>query len=237
MNNGRRREAARSLRATWETGMNQVGDASTRWASRAADERAGRSRLLDPLIANIRHGRLRVRLPNGAVLSSPTDETGPQGLVSIKRWRALRRLALGGAVGFAESYVDGDWASPDLTALLRLAARNLGPIEAATRGLAIMRIANRLRHHLRGNTRRGSRRNIMAHYDLGNPFYALWLDPSMQYSSALWSAATPDLEAAQSAKLKRVVDLLDLGATNACSRSAAVGANSPCGWRRRRRSA
>src|SRR5208283_5043334 len=83
-------------------------------------------------------------------------------------------------------------------------------LRAAMSGNAVIRFANRLRHFLRGNTRRGSRRNIMAHYDLGNAFYALWLGPTMQYSSAIWSDETPDLEAAQSRKLDRVVELLGL---------------------------
>ncbi len=91
------------------------------------------------------------------------------------------------------------------------------------RGSAIGRLASRLRHLLRGNTRRGSRRNIMAHYDLGNDFYALWLDPAMQYSSAIWNADTPDLEAAQAAKLDKIVDWLAL---EGGERVLEIG----CGW-------
>ena len=128
----------------------------------------------------------------------------------IERRRTLRRLALRGDVGFAEAYVDRDWTSPDLVALLRLAARNVEALRAVTSGNAAIRFANRLRHLLRGNTRRGSRRNIMAHYDLGNDLYALWLDSTMQYSSGIWTEETPDLEAAQARKLDRVVELLRL---------------------------
>ena len=128
----------------------------------------------------------------------------------MERWRTLRRLAFGGDVGFAEAYIDGDWTSPDLVALLRLAARNLESFKEAMRGSVLARSVDRLRHMLRANTRRGSRRNIMAHYDLGNEFYALWLDPLMQYSSALWTEATHDLEAAQKAKLDRILALLGL---------------------------
>ena len=166
--------------------------------------------LVAPLLEKLRGGRLRVFLPNGSGIASASDNFGLQATLVIERWRALRRLALGGDVGFAEAYVDRDWTSPDLVALLRLAARNVDALRAATSGIAIIRFINRLRHLTRGNTRRGSRRNIMAHYDLGNAFYALWLDRTMQYSSAVWTEDTPDLEAAQNRKLDRVVEWLAL---------------------------
>ncbi len=166
--------------------------------------------LVAPLLAKLRGGRLRVWLPNGGNIASADNDLRLQSTLVIERWRALRRLALGGDVGFAEAYIDRDWTSPDLVAFLRLAGRNVDALRAAMHGNAIIRFANRLRHFLRGNTRRGSRRNIMAHYDLGNAFYALWLGPTMQYSSAIWSEETPDLEEAQSRKLDRVVELLGL---------------------------
>jgi cyclopropane-fatty-acyl-phospholipid synthase len=169
-----------------------------------------RIQMIEPLLAKLRGGRLRIVLPNGSAIASPPSPGGLQATLAIRRWRALRRLAIGGDVGFAEAFIDGDWTSPDLVALLRLAARNVEPIRAATRGVPVFRWADQLRHVLRGNTRRGSRRNIMAHYDLGNAFYALWLDPTMQYSSALWSEDTPDLETAQKRKLDRVAELLEL---------------------------
>ncbi len=178
---------------------------------------------IEPLIANIRHGRLRIRLPNGRVLASSDGDTGLQALLVLDRWRALRRIAFGGDIGFAEAYIDGDWTSPDPVALIRLAIRNMQPLTAAVRGSAIARLATRLRHVMRGNTRRGSRRNIMAHYDLGNDFYALWLDPAMQYSSAIWTGDTADLEAAQAAKLGVIVDWLAL---RGGERVLEIG----CGW-------
>src|SRR5271166_3333195 len=193
--------------------MSQSEEASVSWlgAEEAADAQSDRRLgLLEPLVANLRGGRLRIVLPNGRAIVSPADRGGLQGTLVIERWRALRRLALGGDVGFAEAYVDGDWTSPDPVALLRIAAHNFEPLREATQGSALFRWADRLRHLARGNTRRSSRRNIMAHYDLGNDFYELWLDPTMQYSSALWTEDTPDLEAAQALKLNRVVELLDL---------------------------
>jgi cyclopropane-fatty-acyl-phospholipid synthase len=215
---------ARGQCAKREDSMDQIGDASVQWDPPAGDPNPGRRlRRIEPLISGIRHGRLRVHLPNGRVLASSDGGAGLQALLVIERWRALRRLALGGDIGFAEAYIDGDWTSPDPVALLRLAARNVQPVTAASRGLAIVKLATRLRHLMRGNTRRGSRRNIMAHYDLGNDFYALWLDPAMQYSSAIWSAGTADLEAAQAAKLDAVVDWLAL---DGGERVLEIG----CGW-------
>ncbi len=206
--------------------MSRSDEASVPWLG--AQEKAGaddgrRLAFLEPLVSRIRGGRLKVVLPNDRALVSPPQPDGLQGTIAIERWRALRRLALGGDVGFAEAYIDGDWTSPDLVALLRLAARNVEPLRDAMRGAAFVRWADRLRHLMRANTRRGSRRNIAAHYDLGNDFYALWLDPTMQYSSALWTADTPDLEAAQALKLDRIVDLLDL---NGGESVLEIG----CGW-------
>ena len=206
--------------------MSRSEEASVPWLRTQEDAGAeDRRRLafLEPLVSRLRGGRLNVVLPNGRALISPAHPDGLQGTIAIERWRALRRLALGGDVGFAEAYIDGDWTSPDLVALLRLAARNVEPLRAAMRGAVFFRWADRLRHLLRANTRRGSRRNIAAHYDLGNDFYALWLDPTMQYSSALWTEDTPDLETAQALKLDRIVELLDL---NGGESVLEIG----CGW-------
>jgi cyclopropane-fatty-acyl-phospholipid synthase len=115
----------------------------------------------------------------------------------------------GGDIGFAEAYADGDWSTPDLTALLILMDRNDASL-AGMRGLAPLRLLARLRHLGRANTRRGSRRNISAHYDLGNEFYAQWLDSDMSYSSAIYRDPAMSLEEAQRAKQARIIELLDL---------------------------
>lgn len=166
------------------------------------------TRLANMLLAGIGYGRLRVVLPNGSSIERVGAAGGPDATVVVHRWRALRRLAWGGDVGFAEAFVDGDWTSPDLTSVVRLGARNADHFARATGGSRLVRLANRLRHVANANTLSGSRRNIPAHYDLGNDFYRLWLDPSMLYSSAMWDETTPDLEAAQRRKLARVVELL-----------------------------
>jgi len=178
-----------------------------------ADERPASSRaarVIESLASGLRAGQLRIVLPSGQPLRIAGREPGPQATVVLKRWRALRRLALGGDVGFAESFVDGDWTSPDLVPLVRLAARNMEAFNRAISGSKLLRAVERLRHLLRRNSRRGSRRNIVAHYDLGNAFYRLWLDGAMQYSSGIFAIGAETLEAAQARKMARIADLLKL---------------------------
>ncbi len=169
-----------------------------------------RARLFDQLLAGLAHGRLRVILPSGASFARTGRAPGPDATIRLRNWRALGRILTRGDIGFAEGHIAGDWTSPDLVALIRLAALNTAELRRAVRGNPLFRGLERLRHLARGNTRRGSRRNIEAHYDLGNDFYRLWLDPSMLYSSAIFDATTPTLEAAQAKKLDRIVELLDL---------------------------
>jgi cyclopropane-fatty-acyl-phospholipid synthase len=115
---------------------------------------------------------------------------------------------LGGHIAFGEAYVDGDWSSPDIAAFLTFASLNNDRLSETAGGTRAAQILDRLSHALRSNTLRGSRRNIVAHYDLGNDFYALWLDPSMSYSSAIYATPQTTLEAAQIAKQDRVLALL-----------------------------
>lgn len=133
---------------------------------------------------------------------------GPQARLTLHSWRSLWRLLADGNVGFARSYIERDWSSPDLAALLELACRNAAM--SSRTPPAPVRALRRLQHALRRNTPRGSRRNIAAHYDLGNEFFAHWLDEGMTYSSALFSSPDQRLEDAQRAKLDRVIDWLDL---------------------------
>lgn len=123
--------------------------------------------------------------------------------------RLLLRLAARGEIGFAEGYMDGDWQTVDLPRLLALLHGNLERSVRSPAGLAASRWRNLLLHRLRANTRRGSRRNIARHYDLGNDFYRLWLDRGMSYSCALFEG-TPDepLEQAQQRKYRRLLEAL-----------------------------
>jgi cyclopropane-fatty-acyl-phospholipid synthase len=192
----------------------------TPMASRGWDPRV---RILARLLAGLRYGSLSVVVPSGQKFVRVGGEPGPEASVVLNRWRALRRLFTGGDIGFAQAWIDGDCLSPDLTALIRLAARNLHGLGGAAKGSSFSRLAFRLRHLLNDNTRRGSARNIVAHYDLGNDFFRIWLDEAMLYSSALWDSSTPNLEAAQLRKIERVVDLLDI---KGGERILEIG----CGW-------
>lgn len=162
------------------------------------------------LLSRITIGHLTVFTPDGERLCSAQGEPGPQATMILKNWRSMRRLLLDGDIGLAEAYRDGDVHTPDLTALIELGARNDVTLRRLVSGAWPARLLNRLRHVLNANTRSGSRRNITAHYDLGNDFYARWLDASMMYSSALYEAPTETLEAAQQRRLDRIVAMLDL---------------------------
>ncbi|SHO66771.1 cyclopropane-fatty-acyl-phospholipid synthase [Pseudoxanthobacter soli DSM 19599] len=163
-------------------------------------------RLLDQIAV----GHLTIVTPDGRRLSSRGGRPGPEATLVLHRWRALRRLATGGDVAFSEAYVDGDWSSPNLPAVIELAAHNLPDISARAAAWGPARLVNRVRHLLRRNSKAGSRRNISFHYDLGNAFYRLWLDDGMNYSSAIEIAPGQSLEEAQAARLDRIAEMLEI---------------------------
>jgi len=167
-------------------------------------------RVLDALASRLASGALTVTLPNGEKASYRGAEPGPAADIRIHRLRAFRRLLAGSDIGFAQSYLDGDWDSADLVALIELAARNESSLGQAIEGHVWARALNRGLHLLRRNTKRGSRRNIAAHYDLGNEFYSLWLDPTMTYSAALFAESGETLEAAQARKYARMAEIADI---------------------------
>ncbi len=168
------------------------------------------SRALLRRLAHIDHGRLTIRTPGETVLGFGAMGAEPAVSIAIHDPRVARRLVFGGTIGFAESYLDGHWESPDLVALIRLAIANERALGLDHDGNLASRLFERVRHALHRNSRRGSQRNIAYHYDLGNAFYALWLDPGMTYSSALFERDDDDLEAAQQRKYRRVGELLAL---------------------------
>jgi cyclopropane-fatty-acyl-phospholipid synthase len=151
-------------------------------------------------------GRVTLVLPDATRLPARAAPRLPTVEIALRRYRVLRRVALGGAIGFAESYIDGDWDTPDLAGLVALLAET-----HRRSGRFVPRGPwQRLAHLARSNTRRGSRRNIAAHYDLGNDFFRLWLDPGMTYSSAMFGSPQDTLEEAQARKYRRFARMLDL---------------------------
>lgn len=141
-----------------------------------------------------------------------TPGSAPAARISVRAERLFRRVLTGSDIGLGESYVDGDWSSPDLVAFLRLAIRNLALFEDRNRLFTTLgRWRDLLGHRRRANTRAGSRANIHAHYDIGNDFYRLFLDPSMAYSCAIYRSAGDTLEQAQFEKFDRICRKLRLG--------------------------
>ncbi|MEM7743926.1 MAG: cyclopropane-fatty-acyl-phospholipid synthase family protein [Pseudomonadota bacterium] len=158
------------------------------------------------ILKQIRYGSMSFTLPDGRTFRAQGSEPGPDGHFTVNNSALFGRIVRDGELGFAEAYMDAWWDSPDLRALLDVALMNNEKISAGFPGAGLVRAYERLRHWLRANTKRGSRRNISHHYDLGNDFYRLWLDPSMTYSSALFSGQGETLEQGQQNKYASICD-------------------------------
>jgi cyclopropane-fatty-acyl-phospholipid synthase len=171
---------------------------------RQAEPLARDTRLVFQLLEKLQDGMLEIRLPDG---SSRLFGNGEHGVtLNVSNEAMFSAVLAKGDIGLAEAYLDGHWDASDITGLLTLLAKNRDVLKKAVYGSWRNLLAARVRHWLNGNSRAGSKRNIMAHYDLGNDFYKLWLDPSMSYSSALYRAVDGgDLESAQRAKYRRIL--------------------------------
>ena len=179
-------------------------------------------RLLDRIDRGLEAGAIEATLPDGTARLIGGRADGPIAVVAVHRWRALVRLALSGSVGWYEGWAAGDWSSPDPVPLFDLFMRNRVPLAEAARSKGPARLLGRAWHRLRRNHRTGSRRNIAAHYDLGNDFYREWLDEGLTYSSAMFAGEEP-LEIAQERKLSA---MLDRTATRPGDAILEIG----CGW-------
>lgn len=183
-------------------------------------------RALYAALERIRCGALTVLGTDGRERVFRGAADGPAARIELTDAAAPRRIALSGANGLSDSYLDGQWETPDLAALLELGALNM-PERTDDRTPRPLNALERARHRRRDNTREGSRRNVEHHYDLGNDFYGLWLDGSMTYSCALFGEACPPetgtLLDAQNLKYDRI---LELAAPRPGARLLEIG----CGW-------
>ena len=182
------------------------------------------ARILFGVLSRLRKGRLEVTTPEGVRRVFAGAAEGPSADLEIRDWKAVGRMVRAADIGVAECWRDGLIATRDMTALLALCEANQQALESVFYGNPVVALLYRVAHLLRPNTRAGSRKNIHAHYDLGNDFYALWLDRTMTYSSALFAPGLDgSLERAQEAKYERLLDALGVQAGH---RVLEIG----CGW-------
>ncbi len=175
------------------------------------------------LLQRLKHGTLTVQLPGGTSQVFGNGEL-PHAAITLKNWNVCSAALKSGDIGFAEGYIDGDWTTPSLTELLRVFLINRKEVEDVIYGSWLGRLAYRIRHLLNRNTRANSQKNIHAHYDLGNAFYELWLDDTMNYSSAWFEGNLEQpLRDAQHAKVRRA---LRMAQVRAGDRVLEIG----CGW-------
>jgi cyclopropane-fatty-acyl-phospholipid synthase len=160
--------------------------------------------------SKLRHGTLDVTLPDGRQIRLGGAEPGPSAAMTLYNYGFATRLLNGGDIGIAEAYLRGEWDTPDLTQFLYLFCVNQELIQAMLGDNPVMRFVQIVRHWFNRNTPRQARRNIYAHYDIGNAFYSAWLDPSMTYSSALFEDQNNDLTAAQHNKFRRLAEAVNL---------------------------
>lgn len=177
-------------------------------------------RMILRLLAQLKFGALRLRTPDGSVLLY--GDGGNPVTLDLHNWRLCGAVLRSGDIGFAETFIAGDWRTDNLPGLIELMIRNRDQIESLIYGNWWGNLVYKLRHLLNRNSRAGSKKNIHAHYDIGNAFYQLWLDPSMTYSSALFSEGA-SLEQAQAAKYRRIASELQL---QTGERVLEIG----CGW-------
>ena len=183
----------------------------------------GPARTVFKLLRHLRHGTLTIHTPEGHTVIAG-DGQGEHVSITLNNWHVCSLALKSGDIGFAESFIAGDWHTNDLPGLLRLFIANRKAMDAVIYGTWAGRLLYRLKHLLNRNTRANSRKNIHAHYDLGNAFYRLWLDGTMNYSSALFEGdASRDMQAAQHAKVRRA---LRMAGVQPGHRVLEIG----CGW-------
>ncbi|RZK99946.1 MAG: class I SAM-dependent methyltransferase [Rubrivivax sp.] len=188
----------------------------------------GAARMALRLLARLKVGSLDLQFPDGGTAHfGQSSGDGPRAALRLHNWNVCSAALKSGDIGFAESYIAGDWTTPDLTALLKLLIANRDHLESAVYGSWWGRLLYRVRHLLRHNSKANSRKNIQAHYDLGNEFYRLWLDPTMSYSSAWFDGdMNRPMVQAQHAKILRALREAGVTADQPGQRVLEIG----CGW-------
>jgi len=174
------------------------------------------------LLTRLKHGTLHVQLPDGSMRHFGSGEA-PVASLRLHNWKVCAASLKSGDIGFAESFIAGDWTTHNLGDLLSVLVRNRKEVEDVIYGTWLGRFAYRIKHLLNRNTKANSQKNIHAHYDLGNAFYELWLDGTMNYSSGIFATAETPMKQAQDAKVRRA---LRLAGVKAGDRVLEIG----CGW-------
>ncbi|MDO8447279.1 MAG: cyclopropane-fatty-acyl-phospholipid synthase family protein [Rhodoferax sp.] len=175
------------------------------------------------LLKGLRHGSLTLQLPDGS-MHRFGSEALPHATLHLNNWNVFAAALKSGDIGFAESYIAGDWTTPNLTELLRVLVKNRAEVEGVIYGSWAGRLLYRIKHLLNRNTRANSQKNIHAHYDLGNGFYRLWLDETMNYSAAIFDGdLSQPMAQAQKTKVRRA---LTLAGVQPGDRLLEIG----CGW-------
>ena len=175
------------------------------------------------VLQGLKTGHIDIALPDGRVFRAEGPKPGPWARIEVRHPGLFVRLAREGELGFCEAYIDGWWETPDLQLLLDVLLTSRVRVERSFPGAGLVRRFRAAMHWLNRNTRSQAQRNIAAHYDLGNDFYARWLDETMTYSSALFENAREELAAAQRRKYASVCDRM--GATQNAN-LLEIG----CGW-------
>ena len=171
----------------------------------------------------IQAGELEILWPDGTKWLNKGDVSGLNARIVINNPRFVRRCIFGGAIGFADSYIDGDWETPDLTKVISLGIANEEAFLSPWNKYQPSLLLNKFKHSLNANTYSGSQRNIASHYDLGNEFYQAWLDNSMTYSSGIFNNVNTSLDEAQNEKYKQIAEITGL---NSGDNILEIG----CGW-------
>ena len=172
----------------------------------------GFHRILDRIDAGMNHGTFEAQLPDGTTRILGGRGEGPTAKIILHSWKSLLRLVSSGTIGWYRSWELGEWESPDMVNVFDLFPRNRAGLKDTGRAGGIFRLIAKSRHSKRRNDKARARQNIQYHYDLGNDFYALWLDKTMSYSSAIFeddAGKAESLEEGQAKKVARIAKRLD----------------------------